>query len=322
MSFDTLTNTECDTIGYFHNEHTFNLKDIEEVIDYILRLPYYNFRIEKIDGSDQLIFKCPISSTCEYYINIVTMLQKNNILEENNRTIFDKINKKIIDILKIKYNRITYCLDMCCKGSSGIILSEPLDEIKNGQYPIIQCEHCDQTWCAKCNIKPYHKSGDCNDGYCDSSFVNNTNEDIDTKTKKFILNNTIVCPNCSNSLIKNDGCDHLTCNCGAEICWVCGLDITGNANSHVNEDNEYNCSSIRDNCSDGYDYVEFQKVRSEMIKNSRKEMFKDYFSDYELEYYFKKIRDQYDDRKIFYRYDPDLDSDGISYDSDSSYSSD
>ena len=32
------------------------------------------------------------------------------------------------------------------------------------------------------------------------------------------------CRNCQHGIEKNDGCDHITCRCGAEFCWSCGAD--------------------------------------------------------------------------------------------------
>lgn len=29
------------------------------------------------------------------------------------------------------------------------------------------------------------------------------------------------CPKCKTPLEKTDGCDHMICQCGAHICWVC-----------------------------------------------------------------------------------------------------
>ncbi|KAF0465694.1 Serine/arginine repetitive matrix protein 2 [Gigaspora margarita] len=29
------------------------------------------------------------------------------------------------------------------------------------------------------------------------------------------------CPNCSSRIKKNEGCDHMTCRCGHQFCWIC-----------------------------------------------------------------------------------------------------
>ncbi len=33
------------------------------------------------------------------------------------------------------------------------------------------------------------------------------------------------CPKCHNGIEKNKGCQHMTCKCGAHICWKCGADF-------------------------------------------------------------------------------------------------
>jgi len=41
------------------------------------------------------------------------------------------------------------------------------------------------------------------------------------KTLEYIRNNTTQCPGCRISTVKIDGCNHMTCICGAEFCWGC-----------------------------------------------------------------------------------------------------
>ena len=35
------------------------------------------------------------------------------------------------------------------------------------------------------------------------------------------------CPHCGHGVEKRDGCDHMTCRCGADFCWLCGADYNG-----------------------------------------------------------------------------------------------
>jgi len=41
------------------------------------------------------------------------------------------------------------------------------------------------------------------------------------KTLEYIKKNTVKCPSCETSIEKIDGCNHMTCICGAEFCWNC-----------------------------------------------------------------------------------------------------
>ena|SRR2546423_1118413 len=45
----------------------------------------------------------------------------------------------------------------------------------------------------------------------------------DPRTDKYLAQNTRVCRNCRRWCQKWDGCDHITCMCGAEWCWICGV---------------------------------------------------------------------------------------------------
>lgn len=42
------------------------------------------------------------------------------------------------------------------------------------------------------------------------------------------------CPNCNINIIRNDGCSHMTCKCGAHFCWQCGIEFSlSEINHHI-----------------------------------------------------------------------------------------
>lgn len=43
---------------------------------------------------------------------------------------------------------------------------------------------------------------------------------------------SLPCRDCGGYVQKNGGCNHMTCTCGAEFCWECGLEIDGVVYEH------------------------------------------------------------------------------------------
>lgn len=47
------------------------------------------------------------------------------------------------------------------------------------------------------------------------------NKKSDSVTKNYISRETKGCPGCSIPIVKNGGCDHITCTkCGHQFCWM------------------------------------------------------------------------------------------------------
>lgn len=113
------------------------------------------------------------------------------------------------------------------------------------------CPKCNDKTCKKCK-KKYH--------------ANRTCQEADINPWRFVevmMTESVIriCPKCNLQVIKNGGCNHMTCTrCKAEFCYLCGQDITGNAGSHFGE-----APKCKQSMDDENLYFETQ------IKNAREE---------------------------------------------------
>ncbi|KAL6786485.1 hypothetical protein J3E68DRAFT_215692 [Trichoderma sp. SZMC 28012] len=74
---------------------------------------------------------------------------------------------------------------------------------------IFTCKKCLKSTCTICHTS--HPGKPCTKGNPSSALSNKMKEELGIKG----------CPRCSRLIEKTDGCDHMTCKCGAHVCWVC-----------------------------------------------------------------------------------------------------
>ncbi|CAG8662918.1 28071_t:CDS:2 [Dentiscutata erythropus] len=82
--------------------------------------------------------------------------------------------------------------------------------------------------CPKCGSKacfthdvPWHEGLTC------SEYDQRKNNEQEVATHNYLLKETKPCPNCGVHIVKNGGCDHMTCKmpeCKYEFCWICLAD--------------------------------------------------------------------------------------------------
>jgi hypothetical protein len=62
----------------------------------------------------------------------------------------------------------------------------------------------------------------------------------DEMTQEWINSNTRRCPLCNVDVEKNEGCNHMSCRCGAHFCWTCGVGYELNdINAHYADANPF-----------------------------------------------------------------------------------
>ena len=88
-------------------------------------------------------------------------------------------------------------------------------------------------------------------------------EKIDTEdaSSVWVARNTKKCPKCSSPVIKNGGCNHITCgSCGTGFCWLCLGDKTthGGTDEHINQ-----CNNLADAMRRG---AKFDNLKTEKLQ--------------------------------------------------------
>jgi hypothetical protein len=62
----------------------------------------------------------------------------------------------------------------------------------------------------------------------------------DEASEALIAETSKPCPRCTRSITKIDGCNHITCKCGAHFCWLCGMGYAPNEiNAHYTTDRNF-----------------------------------------------------------------------------------
>ncbi|CAD8138015.1 unnamed protein product [Paramecium octaurelia] len=109
---------------------------------------------------------------------------------------------------------------------------------QQGQEKILQC-NCGQQFCFDCG-NPNHPNKTCQESV-DQVFAQALQ---DYKIQK--------CPNCKANILKNGGCNHMTCTkCHYDFCWLCGCRYTS---IHYDWMNPCNCPGEQYQERDPYAY--------------------------------------------------------------------
>lgn len=150
--------------------------------------------------------RCP-DSRCPMHTGfLINRLERNELLQFNDSLFIWQINAYQAQGHSMK--RILRHSDQLRLGEVGVIM------IKQ------PCPACNTEICRDCS-EPYHYGRPCE-----------TDEAV--AERALVLkaaieggNDTRMCLNCKNVIIRSAGCNYMECNsCGSKMCWVCGKEIT------------------------------------------------------------------------------------------------
>ena len=102
----------------------------------------------------------------------------------------------------------------CCRSEPEVCSGETycLKVSRNGGSKLVKCDECSMELCANGCGRIYHS-----DYPCELSF--------DAASDEFIRESSKPCPSCGTNIYKSEGCNHMTCQCHCEFCWICGLEL-------------------------------------------------------------------------------------------------
>ncbi|CZR69112.1 related to RING finger protein Dorfin [Phialocephala subalpina] len=105
---------------------------------------------------------------------------------------------------------LVMCLGLNC-GSGQIHTSED---------PMMTCQACSFKTCAFHKL-PWHEGQTCEEFDTNDDQIERL-EQAEATAMLLAKEHAQVCPNCGNGVSRTEGCDHMTCRCGHEWCYLCG----------------------------------------------------------------------------------------------------
>lgn len=78
------------------------------------------------------------------------------------------------------------------------------------------CPKCNYSFCDKCEVE-WHSDSTC----AQYQQWKRENSAGDSLYEKWRQRHTKACPGCSKPIQKNGGCNHMSCRCGKQFCWLC-----------------------------------------------------------------------------------------------------
>jgi len=146
--------------------------------------------------------KCP-SENCR--IQNPESLIKRSLAKLNVKSVY-LFEKKLASFVEQKKKVISWCSKKGCNFGCFVGYES---------QSVVKC-NCGNSNCTKCGLEDHYPC-DCKTA---QYWLQKLDPDLMT-TKDWFLENTKDCPNCKVPIQTNKGCNHMTCRCGHEFCWLC-----------------------------------------------------------------------------------------------------
>jgi hypothetical protein len=149
---------------------------------------------------------CPIELNPEILINAGW--------QADHRLLLEKFESVFIEETLLQ-GKVRYCPNPRCATPY-----EENEEAKNNNVRR-RCVECKEDFCSNCKT-PWHQGMDC---AAFTQFKRN-NQDYDDASLELLAsrNSWKHCPKCDRVIEKSEGCNHMTCRCAHEFCFVCSAD--------------------------------------------------------------------------------------------------
>ena len=135
--------------------------------------------------------------------------------------------KKLDEIKEISVDDIN--IKLCQHCSSGTDIGENIEQT------LLVCMECFKDTCLKCN-QVDHPGKEC---YSLGNIAQSKRQEIEDKMTEALI---VKCKQCNKSIFKNEGCNKITCVCGAHNCYICKEIIPKNVGySHFCKSHDCNC---------------------------------------------------------------------------------
>ncbi|TGZ62245.1 hypothetical protein CRM22_007567 [Opisthorchis felineus] len=95
-----------------------------------------------------------------------------------------------------------------------------------------RCTICEMAFCPRCNCVS-HGMQKCPKRSSESDDEEKRIDAEESATQKYLKENSKRCPGCGAHVLKNEGCNKMTCsNCSSFFCWLCGKSILDRRNPY------------------------------------------------------------------------------------------